>query len=206
MAQTGRPREFDLDERLDRAMEVFWRHGYDGTALSDLTAAMGINRPSLYAAYGNKEAIFLKALDRYTDGPASYVQTAFEQPTARATAETILRGAVTTTTESGPIGCLFVQGALATSEQGGGIQREMAARRQAAHDRLRERFDRAATEGDLPPDTDTDALARYTWMAAYGLSVQAAGGATADQLHRAVDLTLATWPPPTSSQPPPTSD
>ena len=72
----GRPRAFDVDEALDRALEVFWRQGYEGTALSDLTAAMGINRPSLYATFGNKEALFRKVLDRYADGPAAYAARA----------------------------------------------------------------------------------------------------------------------------------
>jgi AcrR family transcriptional regulator len=194
VAQTGRPREFDLDERLDRAMEVFWRQGYEGTALSDLTAAMGINRPSLYAAYGNKESLFIKALDRYEKGPSCYVQEALNEPSARATFERLLRGAVKANT-SGPCGCLFVQGALAAGEQGSVAQRELAARRKRGQAGLRDRFERAKAEGELPPDTDADALARYTWMVSYGISVDAAGGATAEELHRAVDLALAAWPP-----------
>jgi AcrR family transcriptional regulator len=74
----GRPRAFDADAALDRALEVFWRQGYEGTALSDLTEAMGINRPSLYAAFGNKEALFAKVLDRYTDGPGAFAAQAIE--------------------------------------------------------------------------------------------------------------------------------
>ncbi|MFD0000294.1 TetR/AcrR family transcriptional regulator [Nocardia sp. NPDC127526] len=190
---TGRPREFDIDERLERAMRVFWRQGYEGTALSDLTAAMNINRPSLYAAYGNKEALFLRAVDRYETGPAGYVGRAYAEPTARATAESLMRGAVALTT-SEPRGCLFVQGALATGPGSASVRTELAARRQAAHTKLRDRFDRARAAGELPADIDPDALARSIWATTYGLAVQAAGGATAAELNRAVDLVMATFP------------
>ncbi|KAB2346411.1 TetR/AcrR family transcriptional regulator [Actinomadura rudentiformis] len=190
---TGRPREFDVDERLDRALEVFWRQGYEGTALSDLTKAMGINKPSLYAAYGNKDALFIKVLDRYATGPANYATKAMAEPTARATAETLMRGAIELTT-SAPGGCLFVQGALATGQQGAAARKELTARRQAGHAALRARFERAQAEGDLPPDADPNALSRLIWATTNGLSVQATSGATAEELHQAVDLLLTTWP------------
>src|SRR5256714_15013561 len=89
----GRPRGFDLHEALDRALEVFWRQGYEGTALSDLTAAMGINRPSLYATFGNKEALFRKVLDRYADGPAAYAARALEFPGRRHVIAALAHGA-----------------------------------------------------------------------------------------------------------------
>jgi AcrR family transcriptional regulator len=192
----GRPREFDVDERLDRALEVFWRQGYEGTALSDLTKAMGINRPSLYAAYGNKESLFRRAFARYVDGPASHVRAAVEQPTARAVVETLLRGAAdVATTPNGPDGCLMVQSALATGAQGEPIRVELAARRRASERELTGRFERARAEGDLPRTVDPAALALYVWSVSYGLSVQAAGGATREELHGVVDLTLSMWLP-----------
>src|SRR5438132_8746393 len=95
----GRPRAFAIDEALDRALQVFWRQGYEGASLSELTRAMGINRPSLYAAFGGKEALFRKALDRYAEGPAGYVRDALAAPTARAVVERMLRGAVALQTD-----------------------------------------------------------------------------------------------------------
>src|SRR5882757_3781169 len=95
----GRPREFDADRALDRALYVFWRKGYEGTTLPDLTRAMGINRPSLYAAFGSKEGLFRKALDRYAEGPAAYVREALNGPTARAVAERLLGGAIDLATD-----------------------------------------------------------------------------------------------------------
>src|SRR5206468_5468727 len=102
----GRPCEFDKDKVLERALQVFWQKGYEGTSLSDLTRAMGINRPSLYAAFGNKEALFQKALDRYAGGPASYVREALNEPTARAVAERLLHESAEVQTDPRyPPGC-----------------------------------------------------------------------------------------------------
>src|SRR5204862_7915530 len=107
----GRPREFDVDEALDRALGVFWRRGYEGATLADLTEAMGINRPSLYAAFGSKEELFRKALDRYVEGPAACVREALNEPTARAVAERLLGGSIALVTDRrNPRGRLIVQG------------------------------------------------------------------------------------------------
>src|SRR5688500_8021169 len=120
----GRPRAFDVDEALDRALKVFWRMGYEGASLDDLTEAMRINRPSLYAAFGNKENLFRKALARYAQGPAGHVCKALEAPTARAVAEQMLRGTVDLLTDPRhPRGCLIVQGALACGEGSERIRR-----------------------------------------------------------------------------------
>src|SRR5437899_11421190 len=89
---SGRTRQFDVDEALDRALEVFWARGYEGATLPELTRAMGINRPSLYAAFGNKEQLFRKALDRYQAGPLSFMAEALSRPTAREVAEAVLSG------------------------------------------------------------------------------------------------------------------
>src|SRR3954468_13860991 len=112
-ARRGRPRSFEPDRALDRALEVFWRKGYEGASLPDLTRAMGINRPSLYAAYGNKAELFRKVLDRYSAGPAAYVREALEAPTARQVVRRLLDGSIKMQSCRGnPRGCLMVHGAL----------------------------------------------------------------------------------------------
>ena len=138
----GRPREFDVDQALDRALQVFWRKGYEGASLPDLTRAMRINRPSLYAAFGNKEALFRKAIDRYVEGPAAYVREALDEPTARAVAERLLGGAVDLLTDPrNPRGCLMVQGALACGEAAESVRRELVSRRAAGEAAVRQRFE-----------------------------------------------------------------
>jgi len=190
----GRPREFDLEERLERALEVFWRHGYEGAALADLTAAMGVNRPSLYAAYGNKESLFRKAVDRYLAGPARHIGGAADEATGRAAAERLLRGAVEVVVARDHRGCLITQGALATGEQGEPARAELGARRRAGLVRLRERLERAQADGDLARDVDAADLARFVTTVSYGLSVQATDGATREELHGVVDMAMRAWP------------
>ena len=191
----GRPRAFDADEALDRALQVFWRQGYEGASLSDLTEAMGISRTSMYAAFGNKEDLFRKALERYASGPASYTEKALEQPTARAVARHLLEGAIlTTTARGGPAGCLSVQGALATGAPGQGAREALIMWRRKGENALRERFARARAEGDLPPDADPATLARYVVTLVYGIAVQAATGTPREALRQIIDTALHGWP------------
>src|SRR5881628_3765300 len=191
----GRPRAFDVDEALDRALKVFWRKGYEGASLPDLTRAMGINRPSLYAAFGNKEALFRKALDRYADGPASYVREALDEATARDVVERLLRGAAGLLTDPrNPPGCLMVQGALSCGKAGDPIRKELASRRVAGEAAIRRRLERAKSDGDLPADADPADLARYVATVIHGMAVQAASGASRDDLQRVIQTVLRAWP------------
>jgi AcrR family transcriptional regulator len=191
----GRPRSFDIDSALDRALQVFWRKGYEGTCLSDLTKAVGVNRPSLYAAFGDKEALFRKALDRYLNGPAAYTQEALKEPTARAVVERLLRGAADLNTASrNPGGCLMVQGALACGEAADSIRKELIAYRAAGEAALRRRLQRAKSDGDLPATVNPADLARYVATVIYGMAVQAAGGASRGELQHVVEMTLRTLP------------
>lgn len=191
----GRPREFDPDQALDAALLVFWKHGYEGTSLSTLAEAMGINMPSLYAAFGNKEALFHKALERYLQQPASYLRKALEQPTARAVAQEAFRGAIAMVMHPDhPDGCLLVHGALATSEAIEPIRAELSRIRARAEAVVRQRFERARAEGDLPAATDAAQLARYLMTVIWGMSVQAGGGATQRQLEEVAEMALGCWP------------
>ena len=189
----GRPRDFDVEKALGRAMRVFWRKGYLGTSLSDLTEAMRINRPSLYAAFGNKESLFRKALDHYAKGPSSYLSEALRKPTARAVVERLWHGVVDLLTDPRtPTTCLWVHGALSCGDHP--LREEFAAQRVAGLAELRGRFKRAIAEGDLPADSDADALARYVQTVNFGLTVQASTGATRRELLRVVDVVLKKWP------------
>ncbi|MFI1094296.1 TetR/AcrR family transcriptional regulator [Streptomyces sp. NPDC020917] len=200
----GRPREFDIDEALERAMLVFWERGYEGVSLTDLTKAMGITKPSLYAAFGDKKELFRKALERYTEGPGDYGTRALEEPTARGVAEAILRGAVRTTTRpGGPAGCLGVQVALASNEAARPAHDMLVEWRNTSVRRVEERFRRAVDEGDLPRDADPGQLARYLATVTFGIAVQAASGLSRDELQEVADIALASWPPPGVRPPPP---
>ncbi len=191
----GRPRSFDIDRALDRALQVFWRKGYEGTSLSELTKAVGANRPSLYAAFGDKEALFRKALDRYLEGPAAYTQEALKESTARAVVERLLRGAADlNAAPCNPGGCLMVQGALASGGAADSVRQELTARRAAGEAALSRRFQRAKSEGDLPANVNPADLARYVATILYGMAVQAAGGVSRDKLQRVAEITLRTLP------------
>jgi len=191
----GRPRAFDADKVLDRALEVFWRKGYEGTAMSDLTKAMRINRPSIYAAFGNKEELFRKVLDRYVEGPASYVREALKASTARQAVERVLLAAADVPTNGeGPRGCLLVQGALSCGDAAESVRRELNSRRADGEAELRKRLRRAKAEGDLPRSADPAELARYVVTVAHGMSVEAAGGASQRELLQVVKTAMRAWP------------
>ncbi|MCI0640787.1 MAG: TetR/AcrR family transcriptional regulator [Gemmataceae bacterium] len=187
----GRPRAFDLEQALERALVVFWRRGYEGASLPDLTKAMGINRPSLYAAFGNKEALFRKVIERYAAGHASYIRKALKAPTARQVVERLFRGAVELLTgPHNPPGCLLVHGALACNEETDSVRRELVAQRAAGESAVRERFQRAKAEGDLSADSSPADLARFVATIIQGMAVQAAGGASRKELRRVAKLAL----------------
>jgi AcrR family transcriptional regulator len=190
----GRPREFNINEALERAMKLFWRQGYEGTSLADLTHALQITRPSLYAAFGSKEALFLKALDLY-EARAGYRQAALTAPTASAYARALLEGAADLHGDAeNPPGCLGVQGALACGPETDAIRKELIRRRKIGEGIIGNRLERAKMEGDLPPDADPADLARYLSIVIYGITVQAAGGVTRNELRRATEIALQNWP------------
>ncbi|MGH9523993.1 MAG: TetR/AcrR family transcriptional regulator [Terriglobales bacterium] len=191
----GRPREFDAEKALDAALLLFWRHGYEGTSMSALTRAMGINTPSLYAAFGNKERLFRKVLDRYVQRPASYLPRALEEPNVRRAIEKLFQGAIDMVMQRGrPDGCMLVQGALATGPMTASVRKELARRRAGAEAAIRRRLERAVEERELPPSVDATKLSKYVVTVLWGMSVQAAGGATREELEEVARMAMRAWP------------
>jgi AcrR family transcriptional regulator len=191
----GRPREFCVDQALAAALRVFWSKGYDSTSLTDLTEAMGITRPSLYAAFGNKESLFRQALDLYEREKLAYVGKALEQPTMRGVAQVLLRGAVDNVCSAEePHGCLGFIASVSCGDESQAIREEVVKRGKKAKVALMERLERAQVEGDLPTHISLEGLASYVSAMLQGISVQAGSGATREELDRLVDTSLAMWP------------
>lgn len=193
VAQRGRPREFDTDEALASALRVFWTKGYDGASLTDLTDAMGITRPSLYAAFGNKEALFKRALDLYQAEKLAYVESALDAPTARGVAERMLAGTIENITSECP-GCLGVIASVSCSNEASPIRDDVQARAQTARCAIVERMQRAIDEGDFTIPVEAEAMTRYLLALLQGISVQAGSGASRDELERVAEAALAIWP------------
>ena len=196
MAGPGRPRAFDVDEALDAAVEVFWRRGFAGASLTELAAAMGVNKPSVYGAFGDKAQLFQAALHRYVEQNMGYVTEALEQPTARECARSFLVGnALAVTMPGRPAGCLSVQ-AVATPDDSG--EYAVLAQNRAAVQRLfTDRFRRAIGDGDLPAGEDPGELATFLITLSSGFAIRAADGTPRDSLLAMADRTMAAFPYPT---------
>jgi len=193
--QKGRPREFDLDEALAAALHVFWQKGFEGASLSDLTEVMGITRPSLYAAFGNKETLFRKALDLYERDKLAYVEAALAAPTVRGVAERMLHGAIDMmTTGYDPNGCFGVVATVACSDYCESMKADVLARRISSTDALIARFRRGREEGDLAAHVDPEGLALHLHALMQGMAVQSGGGATREELEVLVATSLQFWP------------
>jgi AcrR family transcriptional regulator len=193
--RTGRPRSFCKEEVLDRAMAIFWRQGYEGASLADLTGAMGINSPSLYACFGNKEGLFKAVLERYDQRRNTFMTQVTSAPTAAGVAEAFLMGVAefaSDTSGRNPPGCLMLQGGLSCGDTT--IPDMLMKHRAEKEAMLRVRFEQAKKSGDLAKTSDPAALARYLAVMANGISVQAAAGATAAQLREVATIALAGWP------------
>jgi AcrR family transcriptional regulator len=194
-ALKGRPREFDVDDALAKALTVFWRNGYEAASMTELTAAMGITKPSLYAAFGNKEALFHKALDLYEREKLTYMTSALEAPTARGVAERLLRGALEMQTSScDPKGCLGVISTAACGAEAEPIKAEVMKRRASSEAALIARFERAVAEGEVPPHLTAPALVRFLFALMQGLAIQGGSGATCAELSQLVETSMAVWP------------
>ena len=191
----GRPLGFAENEAIEAAMRVFWEKGFEGSTLADLTEAMGINRSSMYATFGDKEALFLLAIARYAGGPASYARAALEQPTVRAVVEALLRGALELLTDpSHPRGCLSVQGALACGSHAEPMKQALIDWRRQGESEIQKRLQRARREGDFAKDVDPGDLARYICTVLSGLAVQATNRSSRAEMARTVDMVLRSMP------------
>lgn len=194
LATRGRPREFDTDEALGEALRLFWQKGYEGTSLSDLTEAMGITRPSLYAAFGNKETLFRQALDLYEKDKLAYIGEAVEAPTARAVAETLLLGAVDVATGGECRGCMGVIASVACQSVEPSIRDDVNARAESAKQLIVDRMQRAIDDDEFAVPTNAMAMTRYLLALMQGISVQAQSGASRDELMEVAESALLSWP------------
>ena len=191
----GRPREFCTDAALAAALGVFWAKGYEGASMAALCEAMGITKPSLYAAFGNKEQLFGRALDLYEREKLAYTREALREPTARGVAAHIMRGAIDAQTSScDPKGCMGLIAATACGAEADSIKAAVMDRRESSRAALIERFRQAQADGDLPSSIEPEALAQLLYTILQGMAVQAGAGATRDELLRVMETGLALWP------------
>ena len=189
--RTGRPRGFDEDEALEAAMRVFWEKSYEGATLADLTEAMGINRSSMFAAFGNKEALFKLAVSRYANGPMRYLREAMQQPTFRGAVEAALRGTVEFLSNPGnPRGCLSIQGALACGTDAEPVKEAMIEWRKRGEANLTKRVQQAQADGELDRSINAASYARFLTTIVNGLGIHAVNGATKPELNGIVEINL----------------
>lgn len=194
VATRGRPREFDTEVALAAALRVFWTKGYEGASLTDLTDAMEITRPSLYAAFGNKEALFKQALDLYEHEKLAYVGAALQAETARGVAHNLLYGAIETVTQGECKGCMGVIASVACQSAEPTIRDDINRRHASSQEALVARMQQAIDDGDFTAPAEAEAITRYLKAVMQGMSIQAQSGASKQELEQVAEATLATWP------------
>lgn len=191
----GRHREFDVEQALDAALCVFWCKGYEGASYTDLTQAIGVQRPALYAAFGNKEALFIKVLERYYARYLDFFPAALELATSREVVSHIFQHAIELTTrDPDHAGCLGVHGALAGTDDSQAIRDAAASARAQGEARLRERLECAKEEGEFSQEVDCATLAAFVCAMLHGMAVQAKAGFSREKLQAIADFALSTWP------------
>ncbi len=191
----GRHREFDENAALDAALAVFWAKGYEGASFDDLSRATNVARPGLYAAFGNKESLFLKVLDRYGSEYTSFIREALELPTSVEVVTRILRGTVELNTRFAKhLGCLGVNGAVACSANAEAIRVELVRQRSSSEAALARRLKQAQKEGDLSSAAKAGTLAKLVMTLTQGISVQAKAGVGRAALGEIVKQFLLSWP------------
>jgi AcrR family transcriptional regulator len=191
----GRPLSFDRGAALHKAMLLFWRHGYEGTSLSDLTAAMGVTPPSIYRAFGDKKHLFLEAVDRYLSGPVTSESIIADAATAREAARGLLLAAATGFTSAHfPPGCLLASSAISCSAAAADVQDKLAAIRRKTEAHLKVKILGALKAGEIAAETDAGALSAYIMAVIQGMSTLARDGATREKVMRLVDIAMRGWP------------
>ena len=191
----GRQREFDVEQALDAALCVFWCKGYEGASYTDLTQAIGVQRPALYAAFGNKESLFIKALERYYERYLGFFPVALSLPTAKEVVTHLLTQAVELVTRFPEhAGCLGVHGALAGTDDSEMIRQAVFDARAKGEVQLRERLELAQAQGDLPASANCTTLAAFVCAILHGMAVQAKAGFPREKLQAIADYALSTWP------------
>lgn len=191
----GRRRQFDVDEALDAALRVFWRKGYEGASYTDLTEATGVERPALYSAFGNKEALYRQALNRYYEHHQRFIPEALELPTAKEVAAHLLYSSVDLTTRHPQhTGCFIINGVMAGTDDAESVRQALIETRAEGEARLRKRFERAKAEGDLPARAKPDVLAAYLLAVLHGMAVQAKAGFSREILEAVAEQALSNWP------------
>lgn len=191
----GRPRKFDKEIALNNALDVFRRKGFEATSMTDITQAMGINRPSVYAAFGNKEALFALALERYVAGPIAYLKDVLEEKTSREVVrQMLMKSADLLTCLEKPTGCLVINSSISSELEAAGIQEQIVMALHQNERKLQGRFEQAIAEGDLPPETDANLLAKYITTIHKGMSIQASHGSNKEELIGVINVVLASWP------------
>lgn len=193
----GRPRSFDRDQALDAAMRVFWTKGFGGASMADLTSAMGIASPSLYAAFGSKEALYRETLQRYETIHGEVFWGPLQgSSTAREAIEAILRGAVRSfTSGEQPSGCMLVLGSGQAEELSPDLAAALCEKRTSSARAMEARILRAIDDGELPTGIDARAIADFYATVHRGLTVSVRGGAEAEELNSVVTSAMAAWGP-----------
>ena len=193
--KVGRPLSFDRDGALEKAMYLFWQQGYEGTSISELTEAMGISPPSLYAAFGDKKQLFLAAIQRYMNSSESSPDAIRDAASAREAIETMLRTAAISHTQRGcPPGCLLISGAVNLSSASQDVRDEVVRIRSKVEKAVRDRLKRGIEEKELPPNTDAASLAAFYISITQGMSMQAQDGAKRERLFQIAENAMRAWP------------
>lgn len=191
----GRPLSFDRDIALDIAMRLFWQHGFEATSITELTQAMGITPPSLYAAFGDKRGLFREAVERYLGGASAVTQSILDATAARNAAHDLLTAAaIGDTGADTPPGCLLASSIVSSSLAAADIREELASIRRSIEEALRARIERDVRDGVLPADSDAEMIAGHVFAVVQGMSTLAKDGAGRSKLLRIVESAMASWP------------